>query len=107
MWQSMMGIGDAWAFAIAPAPSAAAEPSRALRLYTFIGWLVGLCRRAGRRGRETIAELIRHACQFAVGEEHVQQLFAVHGPAVLVLHLADDLARLHVDVVPRRDVGHR
>ena len=38
-----------------------------------------------------------------IGAERLDY-FAVHRPAVFVLHLADDLARLHVDDVAGRDI---
>src|SRR5260370_15634840 len=105
MWQSVMGMGAAGPFAITPAPTAPAEPKKVLRLSPFMFGSIRLGGGVGRRGRQAIAELIRHAYQLAVVECHVQQLLAVHGPAELVLHLANDLARLHVDDVARRDVG--
>src|SRR5580698_8825075 len=53
---------------------------------------------------ETICKLIRDPLRVAIIERNIQQLFAVHRVAVLVLHLADNLVRLHVDDVARRSV---
>src|ERR1022692_4636757 len=63
------------------------------------------CRRHRRRWPESIAKLIGHPRQFPVGKHHVQKLLAIHRPAVFVLELPDDLAALHIDDIPRRDVG--
>ena len=54
---------------------------------------------------ETIGELVGDALGVAIVERDVQQLFAVHGASIFVLHLADDLVRLHVDDVARRGIG--
>ncbi len=77
-------------------------------------------RRAARHGRdmradaqllrglvitEAVAELVRDPLGVTIVEGDVQQLFAVHGVAIFVLHLADDFVRLHVDDVARRDIS--
>ena len=42
---------------------------------------------------ETIGELVRDPLGVAVVEGDVQQLFAVHGVPIFVIHLADDFVR--------------
>ena len=50
---------------------------------------------------ETIGELVRYPLGVAVVEGHVEQLFAIHGVSIFVLHLADDFVRTHLDDVAR------
>ena len=50
---------------------------------------------------ETIGELVRDPLGVAVVEGYVEQLFAVHGASIFVLHLADDFVRTYFDDVAR------
>src|SRR5580692_8565104 len=54
---------------------------------------------------ETIGELIGDPLGVAVVEGYVQQLFAVHGVSIFILHLADDFVRAYLDDVARRGIG--
>src|ERR1051326_1680724 len=91
--------------------SAAAPPSaRRKVLRSDISKTLLLISRRSRnvrraRAPQTVAKLICHARQFAIAKDHVQQLFAVHCPAILIFEIADDLTGLHVDNVAGRNIG--
>src|SRR6516165_1254998 len=66
--------------------------------------------------RDTLSELAHRAHQLHLAhspiflprrfsEGQLQELLAMRGPAVLVLQLPDDLLRLHIDNIGRREVG--